>query len=319
MGIKGLGRAALVAAVLTGTLVGQQPVTRAQDLPGGESSTCSAGEVESRRTKKTKTVLNEDCTYTVTFGQNLHYEAAPGRWEAVDLDFRRDGSDFVADRNSTTVRISGGRVDVTDSETGSGIRWLVPNPPAVRGHRATFTAQGLEWEYAVTDTGVKLGALVTDPRGPKSYEFPYRLLGGDGDLAVDADGNLQGTGFFIPRPVAFGSDHQSYPAGRWRLLSGHRVGFDFDDAGLPAEAYPYILDPSTVMHEANSSDDGTVTKWGYSYPPSGCSGWHDSSSTMYAMRSRNPDGQYRTNNAFMRWHTGSIPTTRPYPWSISEW
>ncbi|HEX2057028.1 MAG TPA: hypothetical protein VHI71_01555 [Actinomycetota bacterium] len=284
-------------------LFADSSMSLAQD--GGEApAECSAGELVGRRTRDSKTVQHEDCSYTTTFGRKLHFEADPGVWEEVDLAFREEGAGHVSDRNDVVVRVSGARLDVTASETAAGIRWLLPAPPTVDERRATFSARGLEWEYALTKSGVKLGASVATTRGPQTYDFPYQLVGGAADLTVDEAGNLQGEGFHVPRAFAAGADGRVYEGGPWELLPGNRVSFEFDDSALPVEAYPYLLDPSTVFHEAVSTDDGWVHEWGPSYPPTNCSGFNDA--TVWAYRGYN-GSQYATINAFMRWHTGSLP------------
>lgn len=308
MANKGLGRVALVVAVLAGVLAFDAKVSLAQSPPLKEVSECLSGELIARRTRDSRTVLHSDCSYTTTFGPNLHYEVAPGRWGEVDLRFRRDGAGHVADRNSTIVRVAGARLDVTDRETGKGIRWLLPDTPSVRGHRARFESHGLQWEYAVTDLGVKLEADVATSRGPQTYEFSYHLVG-DGDaLVVDERGGLRGDGFSVPRAFALGADGETYEAGSWQLLQGRRAAFDFDDSVLPQEAFPYVLDPTTSFNPTAAGDEGNVTKSGFPYPPSSCAGWSDSGSTTGPERSSNakPD-LFWTTNGFMSWDTSSLP------------
>lgn len=307
VGMNGLGRVLLAVAVLSGVLVADIKISAAQDPPRGQVPECAPGELISHRTRDSKTVLLADCSYTTTFGANLHYEADPGRWEEVDLRFRGAAAAHIADRNSTIVRIVGARLDVTDRETGRGIRWLLPSPPTVRTRKAHFESDGLQWEYAVTDLGVKLAATVVASRGPRTYDFSYQLLGGRRGLEVDDSGQLQGGDFHIPRAFALGADGQTYEAGKWRLLHGNRAAFDFDDSQLPAEAFPYILDPTTSFNPSKPEDEGHVTKSGSSYPPASCAGWSDTSSTVTTMKGVNAKPEYYTMNGFMSWDTSSLP------------
>jgi PKD repeat protein len=305
--IKGLGRVALVIAVLVSAVTIGQQSSLAQVSTAEQQSDCTPGELISRRTRDTKTVLHADCSYTTTYGTDLHYEAAPGRWEEVDLRFRPDGSGHVADRNTTIVRVTGARLDVSDRDDGAGISWLLPGPPDVHGHRARFASQGLEWEYAVTTEGVKLAATVAEARGPQTYRFTYQLLN-DGELTVNDAGDLVGEGFHVPRAFALGADGRIYQAGSWRLLDGPRVAFDFDDSLLPEAAFPYLLDPTTSFNSSKPEDEGHVSKTGSSYPPSSCTGWTDNSSTIDTERATNAKGdQFWTTNGFMSWDTSSLP------------
>jgi hypothetical protein len=303
-----VGRATLVLAVVAGTLTMDATMSIAQNPASGQSPECPPGELISRRTRNSKTVVHEDCSYTTTFGHNLHYEVEPGRWEEVDLQFRRDGEDYVADRNATVVRVAGARLQITDRETGGGITWVLPGPPAIAEHRARFSWRGLDWDYAVTDVGVKLQADVASARGPQTYEFSYHLLGGRQPLVVGDRGDLEGDGFYIPRAFALGADGKTYDAGDWRLLPGQRVAFEFDDSGLPPGAFPYVLDPTTYFKTAAVGDEGDVNKSGFPYPPPSCGGWSDSGSTIVPSRSSNakPD-EFYTTNGFMSWDTSSLP------------
>jgi hypothetical protein len=213
-----------------------------------------------------------------------------------------------ADAVEKPVRVAGARLEVTDRETGGGITWVLPGPPAIAEHRARFSWRGLDWDYAVTDFGVKLQADVASARGPQTYEFSYHLLGGRQPLVVGDRGDLEGDGFYIPRAFALGADGKSYDAGAWRLLPGQRVAFEFDDSGLPPGAFPYVLDPTTYFKTAAVGDEGDVNKSGFPYPPPSCGGWSDSGSTIVPSRSSNakPD-EFYTTNGFMSWDTSSLP------------
>ena len=258
------------------------------------------------RTRDAKHFRNADGTYTAHFGHYLHYEAAPGRWDDVDLNLRAVGADFVMDRHDLAVRVGASGVEASERATGKGIRWLTPTRPAVDGRRARITDQGLDWEYATRISGIKLAAKVEGKRGPWTYEFRYALLGGAQALSVDADGGLRSDGFFVPRAFALGSDGTTYPASAWRVLPGQRVAFDFDDTALPTRALPYLLDPTTQFNVATSTDDGYADGYGFGYPPPASQARTDEHWTG-ALKTKYGDGTYRTANPLMRWNTSSLP------------
>ncbi|MDQ4142143.1 MAG: hypothetical protein M3198_00100 [Actinomycetota bacterium] len=253
---------------------------------------------------------NEDCSHTAVFEPNLHYEAAPGRWEKVDLTFRAEGNNFVADRHSLRVQAGVAGVSVTDPRRGRGIRWLTPVEPQVTDRAARFSHDGLVWKYTPTRSGVKLTADVEESRGARTYEFRYQLLGGASELTVDAGGNLHSDAFAIPRAAVYGADQELYDGGRWQIRDDNRVAFEFDDSTLPAEAFPYVLDPTTTFRITATGDDGYLSAYGgYSYSPA-CDpnlGWHPTSPMVFVYKGRNSSGQFNVHNGFTKWDTSSLP------------
>jgi hypothetical protein len=75
-------------------------------------------------------------------------------------------------------------------------------------------------------------------------------------LSLDAEGNLVGDGFVVPRPIVLGADQLAYQTGPWQLLHGDRISFSFEDSALLADAYPYVLDPGASFYKRPSADDG---------------------------------------------------------------
>ena len=339
MGIKRLGRAlrtmncmTIMAVVVAVGMISTLPAGARGATPNPASSPsggagqdqndpqCIPQEVESLRTRDSKTVQNANCTYTATFEQYTHYEREPGRWERVDLRFKRHGPNWIADDHDVMVKVAGATVTATDRVTGEGVRWITPGQPTVSGRSATFSSDGLEWSYLTTKPGVKLVARVSAPRGPETYSFPYALVGGAPDFRVDADGNLRSGTITVPRAGALGADGTTYEADEWRLLPGNRVAFDFDDASLPEAAFPYDLDPTTTFEATSSPDTGATFSRRdngsfTSYPPS-CGGSYTTpvcctSAQINVERTRWTDDLcpscYRLGNGLVRWDTSALP------------
>lgn len=269
-----------------------------------------AVEVIERRTRHAKHFRLPSGSYQAVFGNHLHYDDA-GAWEDVNLEFRADGSDDVVDRHEIVTRISGTRPGllITERASGKGIRWITPARPTVSGRKARFADQGLDWEYATRKSGVKLTASVSAARGPYTYQFQYALVGGAADLTVDADGNLVSDAFRVVRPFALGADERVYPCSAWRLGSGNKVEFDFDDSALPAAAFPYVLDPTATFNVAASADDAVVYKEGATYPPdTGPTYLEGASDGVLGGRLYNSgNSTYYIYNGLARWDTSSIP------------
>lgn len=289
------------------------PAPAQESPPPGEG--CFSREIISERTRDMKVFATADCSYTALFGHYLHYEAAPGQWEDVDLRFEQQGGEYVMEEHVLSVHVHGTSLEVADQESGKGIRWIIPGPPSVAGRSATFSDKGLDWQYSTRKTGIKLEAEVTSAQGPRTYDYTYHLVGGASDLIVDVEGNLLSDAFTVPRAVALGSDGQTYPAPAWQLLPGNRVAFDFDDSTLPAEAFPYVLDPTTLFDlggpdaqsftSAESGDDGMVSSFDSLYPP--LIGEDVDTGASYVQIRR--DSEYEVSNGLMRWDTSTLPDT----------
>ncbi|MFY9586947.1 MAG: PA14 domain-containing protein [Actinomycetota bacterium] len=265
-------------------------------------------ELASKRTRDSKTYRNPDGSFLGVFGHGIHYKDAAGKWVDVDHDFHASGADSVANLSDVVVRATKSGVRLSQRINGIGIAWLTPTGPSVKGDTATYRGdEGLDWSYKLTPNGVKLTAEVASRVGPRSYSFPYELLGGARPLAQDTDGTLAGDGFVVPRPIVEGADHESYPAGDWTLKDG-ALSFDFDDSALPEDAFPYRLDPSTTFNDYDqaSGDQGSVEKWGSTYPPS-------ASTTVWSfdpwVQRSYYSSQFHVSVGLQRWNTSSIPDT----------
>jgi hypothetical protein len=264
-----------------------------------------------------KVFVTADCRQMALFGHYLHYEASPGTWEDIDLNLDQQGQGYVMDEHELEVTVLGASVEITSRDSGKGIRWLTPSVPNVAGRSAVFEDVGLTWRYTTRKTGLKLEAEVISAVGPRTYDFAYQMLGGATDFLEDPRGDLLSDGFIVPRALALGADGETYQAGEWRLVSDERIAFEFDDSSLPEEAFPYVLDPTTVFDlggpdaqtfsGGESGDDGTVQAGGSAYPP--LVAWADdpAQSFMIVRRDREGDGAYRVSNGLMRWDTSTLP------------
>lgn len=263
-------------------------------------------EITSLRDRDAKHFRNPDGTNTGIFSRYLHYEAAPGQWEEVDLTLRPDGGDYVMDRHDIVVRVTDTGISATERKSGKGVFWPTPVSPTVQGRKISFQGPyGLTWSYYTTRTGLKLVATVPARVGARTYSFPYSRLGGAAAFRVGAAGELQSDAFSIPPAVAYGANGEWYLAGAWRI-EGSRVSFVFDDSGLPAEAFPYELDPSTTFSVAASGDDGHTYKQGTTYPPTGATGVNTTHTSLLVSR-KTFSGGYQVSNGLVRWDTSSLP------------
>jgi hypothetical protein len=264
-------------------------------------------EIVSMRQRDASFFRNPDGSQFATFSPFQNYEAAPGQWEKVDLNFRASGTEYVVDRSAVTIRVTNQGVRVTDRVSGKGAFWPTPSRPSVSGRKATFAGVGgLTWSYIATPTGVKLMAKVSRRMGAVKLAFPYQLLGGAGSFSVDASGDLVSDAFVVPRSYARGADHKTYPAGKWRLDGAARVEFDFDDTQIPDAAFPYDLDPS--MDFVPAADENLFLECrssGITYPPS-CSDVNVWYGDVVATKTA-PFGGYIVRNGLVQWDSSNLP------------
>ena len=266
-------------------------------------------ELIQRRTRTAKHfALPDGRSFAVIAAAPVHYQDLNGAWQDIDLAFHRDSAgDDLADRNVFVVRSDAWGLTLTDW-WGRGVLWLMPQRPVVDGSSASVANEGVVWNYVLTPTALKAEALVTASRGPQTYRFLYYTIGGADEFTVDADGNaVIAEVAVVPRAFAAGANGVTYSAGTWEVSGEGTLQFAFDDSSLPAEAYPYRLDPTTqsgtvnagyVYGRANTYTSARSTSY-YSHAGSGVSA--------------SPVGQeyiansYSVYRPFLEFDTGSIP------------
>ncbi|MGH2784037.1 MAG: RHS repeat-associated core domain-containing protein [Actinomycetota bacterium] len=266
-----------------------------------------AEEIVELRTQDSKTFRNPDGSLEALLGRYLHYQDAEGDWQDVDLNLRPDGVDWVMDRHDILVRVTPLGIRVKERASGKGIFWPTPVAPEVEGRRASFSGPlGLTWSYYTRKSGIKLVATVPAALGEQTLAFPFTLLGEATPLTVE-NGSLKSDVFSVPPPVALGADGEEYPLGVWELGAGDVATAVIDDSGLPPQAFPYELDPTTTFNVAAGANDDTVRRHGTNYVPP-CDYAYPTSTLINVSRAFDPAyGTYDVHNAFMRWNTSSIP------------
>lgn len=287
-------------------------------VPARSSATTGGGarieQVEQRSRFTKHFVLPDGSLSAVVGAAPLHFQDLAGHWQNIALSFHPEGSsDDVADENGFVVRSNAWGLTLTDW-WGRGVLWLTPSRPAVTGGAATVDSEGGGWTYRLTPFGVKAGATIGQSRGAQIYQFLYYTIGGAEEFSVDPDGNaVIADVAIVPRAVAVGADGTAYPAGAWEIVEPGVLRFSFDDSGLPASAYPYELDPSTLSVAATSGD-------GFVYGTSTSSPTARSTSSGHYFQSFGPSrlrvgrtktgsspASYSTYRAFLEFRTDSIP------------
>jgi hypothetical protein len=134
----------------------------------------------------------------------------------------------------------------------------------------------------------------------------FRTFGSPGALRRARRG-LRATAFGISAPTVTGANGRDYTPedSGWEVSAGELV-WTFDDSGLPSEAYPYEIDPSTTFSVAASGDDATVYGEGASYPPSATGCEAATETRLKNFRSGGGSPAYQVYNSLMRWDTSAL-------------
>lgn len=196
-------------------------------------------------------------SYTSVLVSNLNYQVRPGEWESQDYAFRLDQTAQVADRHWFHTRVSDSGIEVSHPETGVGMRWLLPSRPVAAKNTARLSMDGVAWEWAVGPRRLKMSGVVASPRGLRTYGFRYQPLGAGQDFHIQA-GAAVSPGIVVAVPYVIGANSVIYPTSGWRMAPGPKLEFIFDDAGLPPEAYPYVLDPTTTLRPGSEGFDNRI-------------------------------------------------------------
>jgi len=164
-----------------------------------------------------------------------------------------------------------------DDKQWKSISFTIPAPSYDRGLSFSFPHEKLTWKLILTDTGFDLTADVPARLGSQTYSFPQvsRLL----DLKVHQDtGDLDGDGFRLTRAVMVRADRNWTPCSAWTIKGGN-ISFTCDDSDFPAEAFPYVIDPTGSFYPTVSEDDAWAR--GGLYGTYGCPAWPGALTTSW--------------------------------------
>ncbi len=216
---------------------------------------------------------------------------------------------------SFPVSVTPDRLEIVNSDTSSGIRWLLPTAPSVQtdavieSDRSKFTYidRGVLWAWVVTKAGIKLEGTVVLPFGLRTYQFPYELIGGATSLVLTGEGAIRSNTFQIPPVVVIDAKGIEYPGGAYVLVPG-AVEFNFDDSVIPLGNYPYVIDPTTNFDIDVGLNDGYTEKIATVYPPDGTGGslFSDTGVAISAVKQL-VASDYTTRTVLMGWDTSSLP------------
>jgi hypothetical protein len=135
-----------------------------------------------------------------------HYRAPDGRTvaviTAVPTDFRGDAGSWQRIRpeassaadgtsqaleNAIRMRSHESGITITDRQ-GRGLTWLLPHQADPRADGADVDIAGTRWSYTLTRYGIKAETVVAAPLGPRTWQFPFALEGGLGEVEIESGG-----------------------------------------------------------------------------------------------------------------------------------
>lgn len=277
-----------------------------------------------KRTSNVKHYKNPDGSMSaVISGGPIHYKATQGGpWLNKRQQFAAGPgtNEWISSESDVTMRTyqvgSGGSrawwIQFTETLSGQGVEFQVLGQPITTAGSNTLSFQdgaARTWTYTHTPVGGKMWGPPMDSTEPATtYTFNYRLLGGAPALEVSPEGDLVcGSIFRMPRSYMRGADGFDYPASAWSISSG-TVSFTMDhvQAGLPVQAYPFQLDPSTTFSIAASTNDGYVfVQNSATYPPAAGTTVNTAGTGFYIYRELNA-GTYHQGVGLLRFDTSSL-------------
>jgi len=232
--------------------------------------------------------VNPDGTHTQAVAADVvNFRDAAGVWHPVDTGVEVDpdvpgGARSKA--NAWRARFGVGGVVSWESASGAGVG-LVPVggalvSPSVSGSQAQYSRvwPGVDVSYEVTGSAVKESILIGSASGPSSFEF--KVVSGRGaavsagrgsvvsfsGVSLDAAGflpldraGLSGLRLAAPMVLGAGGVPVLEAGAAMRVTTSGTVMVSVDSAwlaGLPADAFPVILDPTLVA----SADDERAYK-----------------------------------------------------------
>ncbi len=243
-------------------------------LPSEFKLRAGAREVTTKRGAKTKRFRLDRSSRTsaggspvfaeISTGRPLHFLDGEGRWQRSRGEVRGSGLGGVDSAVQTmpfSVRTSATGLAIGSGDGSAGIRFLTRNRPT-RNQNAiltSFAGHPVQWRWEVSDTELKLiSRRIGRPQGAADYVFPYELFGGFAPFSVDGEGRLTNGTLTFAAPFLLGNDGRAYDGTTSWLLDGSGVVLRADDTSLPAEAYPYRIDPSVTGQGDLGADVTTI-------------------------------------------------------------
>ncbi len=226
-----------------------------------KSDDAAAGRAEdiSKRTVNSRTFKNADGSFTAVIGRNMNADDGKGNLTPALASVWQDGAGGWQLKSSpfaTQLSKTGKGHDAQHVYTGSDgkphtLTLGFPSLTYVRDTTFRFALGKLNWTLVLNGNRSEFSAVVTASQGPQTYNFGYELPGGT--PSVNGVGALVGDdGVTLSRAVIFRADGLAAQCSAWSLDKVKKTAsFSCDDSSFPAQAYPYVIDPTVTPPVAN--------------------------------------------------------------------
>ena len=215
-----------------------------------------AHELVEQRTEHVKVFKTPSGTHYAVIGRRLHFRAEPGGpWlDPDELVVQQSApGTWTVTTADISIQANYSAMTLTHLPTNTSWQWVFQGI----GQGDAIVYDGIPWQYEPSPWGVKSHAVVSERRGPRTYDWIY--LSNAQGIHVNEAGDIVAEPFLIRRPVVIGANGEQYETSGWDLSIPFHARFSFDDSVLPDEAFPYVIDPSTEVSVGASADDGYVS------------------------------------------------------------
>lgn len=201
------------------------------------------------------------------FGRNITYrDPETNTWKPVAPVLSTTDNGWIWTGTPTQVVLSHTDDKTTrvlqhlqDPETGNRY-WLAslfPRLTHTEENQFTFQYNGHPWTLWLRIDGFSYKSAPFARRcGTITFSVPFES---SHEMDVAADGSLMSISspLTIARAVMVGADAKLYPCGAW-TISNETISFSCDDSRLPADAFPYIIDPTLAIQPAAATDEVNI-------------------------------------------------------------
>ena len=252
-------------------------------------------------------------------GRELGYsDQDTGEWKVRDARLWRTSKGWAMRGTHARVRIVNDKknkestvgVFFKDGTSWSGFGLVLPAVRHNSGMVFNFGPPANTWRLDVRPSGFEItGPPTHSAKGTQSYSFQL-VTSGITPRVLRGDILLEGSDRYLSAPVMHGADSVHYACGDGWSIGAGSASFVCDDSSLPAEAYPYRIDPT---YTATSTGDGDMTMDCTTPYSAGCGSASliSQSATTGTARGKKLSGTYSMDQYAFRIDTTSDPTYTP--------
>ena len=260
-----------------------------------------AHELVEQRTEHVKVFKTPSGTHYAVIGRRLHFRAKPGGpWlDPEEMVVQRSApGTWTVTTTDISIQANYSAMTLTHLPTNTSWQWVFQGI----GQGDAIVYDGIPWQYEPSPWGVKSHAVVSERRGPRTYDWIY--LSNAQGIHVNEAGDIVAEPFLIRRPVVIGANGEQYETSGWDLSIPFHARFSFDDSVLPDEAFPYIIDPTTSIVLAAG---GSLFSQDADYEAARAGGRFTVSNNLYAGQTHTSAAGYSIFQALLAFNTSSLP------------